>query len=280
MNLNRLIPDFFVNPRNTVIQIIFTALFAYSFILLYHPFGSQSWFEINTGQFAFYVGFVVVVGMVVVIVSRILMTRIRKYRPVTIAGYAVMIGLEVLSMTGFYMMIQKVFLKDGRFWFEVYYTAILNTTLILLIPYLISLLYFAWLDKKQKFEKLEGTNSSDPEVARFVNFNDENGDTKLTILLSDVLYLEASENYVTIHFLSNNRLDRMLLRNSMKRLELQLAEYPIIRCHRSYMVNLNRIRLAKKAKTGMVLELSTTMTIRLPVSETYKEGVLTTLGMR
>ncbi|MFA5815090.1 MAG: LytTR family DNA-binding domain-containing protein [Bacteroidales bacterium] len=277
MNLNRLIPEFFVKPRNTVIQIIFTALFAYSFILIYHPFGSQSWFEINTGQFAFYVGFVVVLGMVVVIVSRVIMTQIRKRRPVTIAGYALMIALEVLAMTGFYMMIQKVFLKDHRFWFEVYYTAILNATLILLIPYLISLLYFAWLDKQQNFEKLMVEKQSEPEPPRFVNFNDENGETKLTIQLDDLLYLEASENYVTIHYLDHTQPDRMLLRNSMKRMEEQLSGYPIIRCHRSYMVNLNRIKLAKKTKTGMVVELSSSVPIRLPVSETYKNRIVSML---
>jgi hypothetical protein len=271
MNLNRSIPDFFIKPRNTVIQIIFTAIFAYAFILIYHPFGSQSWFEVNTGQFAFYVGFVVVIGMLVVIISRMIMMQIRKYHPVTIAGYALMIGLEVLAMTGFYMMIQKVFLKDVRFWFEVYYTAILNTTLILLIPYLISILYFAWLDKKQNFEKLLVTRQDEPEPLRFVSFNDENGETRLTIQLGDLLYLEASENYVTIHYLDHNQSDRMLLRNSMKRMEEHLAGFPVVRCHRSYMVNLNRIKLAKKTKTGMVVELASSVPIRLPVSETYKD---------
>jgi hypothetical protein len=273
MNLSRLIPDFFVKPRNTVIQIIFTALFAYSFILVYHPFGSESWFKITSGQFAFAVGFVVIVGMVVVIISRVIMTQCRKRWPVTILGYAIMIGLEVLAMTGFYMMIQKVFLKDPRFWFEVYYTAILNATLILLIPYLISLLYFAWKDKKQHFETLlvQKQTEPTPESPRFVNFDDESGETRLTILLNDVLYLEASENYVTIHYLNLNQSERMLLRNSMKRMEEQLADFPIIRCHRSYMINLNRVRLAKKTKSGLVVELIASVPIRLPVSETYKE---------
>jgi len=260
-----------------MIQVIFTALFAYSFILIYHPFGSQSWFEINTGQFAFYVGFVVVLGMLVVILSRVIMTQLRKHWPVTIAGYALMIALEVLAMTGFYMMIQKVFLKDQRFWFEVYYTAILNATLILLIPYLISLLYFAWLDKKQNFEKLMVEKQPEPGPPRFVNFNDENGETKLTIQLDDLLYLEASENYVTIHYLDHNQPDRVLLRNSMKRMEEQLSGYPVIRCHRSYMVNLNRIKLAKKTRSGMVVELLASVPIRLPVSETYKDEVVRTL---
>jgi hypothetical protein len=273
MNLHRLIPDFFVKSRNTVIQIIFTALFAYIFILVYHPFGSESWFKITTGQFAFAVGFVVVLGMVVVIISRVIMTQCRKRWPVTILGYSMMIALEVLAMTGFYMMIQKVFLKDPRFWFEVYYTAILNATLILLIPYLISLLYFAWLDKKQHFEELlvQKQPETEPGPPRFVHFNDENGDTKLTVQLDDLLYIEASENYVTIHYLDHNQPDRMLLRNSMKRMEEQMAGFPVVRCHRSYMVNLNRIRLAKKDKSGLILHLRTTEKISVPVSESYKE---------
>lgn len=277
MNLNRAIPDYYVKHRNTVVQIIFTALFAYAFILIYHPFGSQSWFEVNTGQFAFYTGFVVVVGMLVVIASRVIMTQIRKRRSITIAGYVVMIALEVLSMTGFYMMIQKVFLKDQRFWFEVYYTAILNATLILLIPYLISILYFAWLDKKQNLEQLLIGKHPGSDPPRFIHFKDENGETKLTIQLSDLLYIEASENYVTIHFLNPSQPGRVLLRNSMKRMEEQLSGYPVIRCHRSYLVNLDRIKLAKKTKTGMVVELSSPVVIRLPVSETYKSNVFKTL---
>jgi hypothetical protein len=278
MDLNRLIPDFFVKPRNTVIQIIFTALFAYAFILIYHPFGSQSWFEVNTGQFAFYVGFIVIVGMAVVIISRLIMTQCRKKWPVSMAGYAVMISLEVLAMTGFYMMIQKVFLKDVRFWFEVYYTAILNTTLILLIPYLISLLYFAWLDKKQNFEKLMVERKPLTILPqRFISFDDENGDTRLTVLLDDLLYIEASENYVTVHYLDHGKTDRILLRNSMKRMEEKLSGFPVIRCHRSYMVNLNRIRLAKKTKSGMVVELTASDPILLPVSETYKNQIVSEL---
>ncbi len=276
MDLRHRIPDFFVNRRNTLIQIIFTTIFAYAFILIYRPFNSRSWFDINTGKFAFGVGIVVVLGMLVVIISRVIMSQIRKVRTITIAGYAIMIGIEVLAMTGFYMMIQKVFLKDTRFWFEVYYTAILNATLILLIPYLISLLYFAWYDKKQKLDSLLIEKHTVPE-SRFIHFDDENGDTKLSIQLNDLLYIEASENYVTIHYLDHTQHGRLLLRNSMKRMEEQLTGFPVVRCHRSYMVNLNRIRLVKKTKAGMIVELSATVPVRLPVSETYKTNFTETL---
>ena len=276
--MNRTIPDYFVKPRNTVIQIVFASIFAYSFILIYHPFGSKNWFDVNTGQFAFGTGFVVIIGMLVVIISRIIMTQIRKRRRITISGYSLMISLEVLAMTGFYMMIQKVFLKDPRFWFEVYYTAILNATLILLIPYLISLLYFAWLDNKRKLERLLIEKRADPKP-RFVHFADESGETRLSVKLDDLLYLEASENYVTIHYLDHAEPGRLLLRNSMKRMEELLSEYPVIRCHRSFMVNINRIRLVKKVKTGLVVELSAPFTIRIPVSETYRSRFPESLRM-
>ncbi len=278
MNFRKPIPDFFIRPRNTVIQIIFTALFSYAFILIYHPFGSQEWFEVNQGQFAFYAGFVVVLGMLVVIISRVIMSQIRKRRTITIAGYSLMIMLEVLAMTGFYMMIEKVFLKDDRFWFEVYYTAIENASLILLMPYLISLLYFAWQDKKQHFDQLL-QNKGQEEKPRFIPFADENGEVRITLKLDDLLYIEANENYVFIHFVESDKLERFLLRNSMKGVEGQLALFPVVRCHRSYLVNTLRIKVAKKEKSGLIIQLSSPTTIQLPVSATFKEKVINTLGI-
>lgn len=272
MNLRKSIPDFFIRPRNTVIQIIFTALFAYAFILIYHPFGSQGWFEVNQGQFAFYTGFIVVLGMLVVIGSRVIMTQIRKRWRITIAGYALMIALEIVAMTGFYMMIEKVFLKDSRYWFEVYYTAILNTSLILLIPYLISLLYFAWEDNRQNLERLLIQRMQE-EGPRFVVFHDENGEIRLTLKLDDLIYIEANENYVFIHYLEDNKSGRFLLRNSMKKLEEQLTEFPVVRCHRSYMINLVRVRLVKKNRTGFIARMITPDDLTLPVSDSYRQTV-------
>lgn len=272
MNLRKSIPDFFIRPRNTVIQIIFTALFAYAFILIYHPFGSQSWFEVNQGQFAFYAGFIVVLGMLVVIGSRVIMTQVRRRWRITIAGYALMIVLEIIAMTGFYMMIEKVFLKDPRYWFEVYYTAIQNTSLILLIPYLISLLYFAWEDNKRNLEKLLVQRKQE-EGPRFIVFHDESGEIRLTLKLDDLIYIEANENYVFIHYLEDHKPGRFLLRNSMKKLEEQLADFPVVRCHRSYMINLVRVRLVKKNRTGFSAQMIAPDDLSLPVSESYRQTV-------
>jgi hypothetical protein len=256
-----------------VIQIIFTTLFAYAFILLYHPFGSNRWFEINEGQFAFYAGFVVVIGMLVVIISRVIMSQIRKRFTITIYGYALMIALEVLAMTGFYMMIQKVFLKDQRFWFEVYYTAILNTGLILLIPYLISILYFAWEEKKRQYERML-KQKSQQNKPRFVPFRDENGEIRLTVKLDELLYLEANENYVFIHYLDQDSPGRFLLRTSLKKMEEELAGVPVVRCHRSYMINILRVKLIRNNKGSWSALMDSPESTEIPVTETYRQKVI------
>ncbi|MFO7617970.1 MAG: LytTR family DNA-binding domain-containing protein [Bacteroidales bacterium] len=273
MNLRKPIPDFFVRPLNTVIQIVFTSIFAYAFILIYRPFGSQEWFEFNPGQFAFYAGFVVVIGMLVVITSRVVMNQIRKRHDITLRGYALMISLEILAMTGFFMMIEKVFLKDPRYWFEVYYTAILNTALILLIPYLISLLYFAWDDNRRRLERLM-RQKSQAGKPRFIRFHDENGEVRLTLNLDDLIYIEANENYVNIHYVENLKLGRFLLRNSLKKLEQELIGYPVVRCHRSFMINLLKIKLLRKNKTGYSALMAAPENPEIPVTETYRARVI------
>lgn len=261
-----------------VIQIIFTTIFAYIFILIYHPFGSQGWFEVNQGQFAFYAGFVVVLGMIVVIVSRVIISRIGKRRSLSITGYAVMVALEVLAMTGFYMMIQKVFLNDTRFWFEVYYTAIFHTSLILLFPYLISLLYFAWQEKKRHVETLLGQIKTGDKPL-FIPFSDENGELRLTIKSDDLLFIEASENYVFIHYLEGDKPGRFLLRSSMKRLEEELMARRIIRCHRSYMINLAKVKMIRKNKGNYLAIMDSPSKQEIPVTETYRGNVIHMAGL-
>jgi DNA-binding LytR/AlgR family response regulator len=103
---------------------------------------------------------------------------------------------------------------------------------------------------------------------------DENGEIRLTIQLDDLLYIEASENYVTIHYLDQFQPGRMLLRNSMKKMEEQLAEFPVIRCHRSYMVNLSRVSIARKEKAGLQLHLNAPVKMVVPVSDSYRDGLL------
>lgn len=272
VNGTKKIPEYFVNKRNTVIQIVFTTVFAFVFINIYKPFGSQSWFNITQFQFFLYSGLLVIQGMLVVLLSRIILFRIKRKKSISIRYYALMIALEIIVMAAFYATYEKLIVKDWRAFSSLWLVAGENTSLILLIPYLISSLYFAWQDKKRNLEQLlkEKTNAG-PAV--FIPFYDEKDALKLTIKSSDLFYLESTDNYVTIYYSDGGATKKYLLRNSLKRMEELLRKYPVIRCHRSFMVNISQIKMVRKGKKGYEIEMNLPDRRVLPVTKTYEPEV-------
>ncbi len=266
----RPIPDYFISRKNTAVQVVFTALFAYFFINLYHPFSVSDWYDVGSWQFYLISGLLVVAGMVVIILSRFFMFWLQHRRPISRMYYGFMVAAEIILMGVLYAFLERLVLGDVRPFWELLYLAVLNTSLILLIPYLISLLFFAWREKKMNLDTLMKQLRSRPQ---FIPFRDENGVLRFTIKAKDVIYLEASDNYVNIFYYTREKIKSYLLRNTLKRLELSLKDYPLLRCHRSYMVNTDQVTMLRKEKGQYQLWLDDEGSKVIPVSRTYSEKV-------
>lgn len=269
MNLRKSIPDYFTDRANTTIQIVFTSLFAFVFINIYKPFGSGQWYDVSEAKFLFYSALLVIWGMLVVIISRTVLNRVARVKRISIGTYMLIVLGEIAFMAGFYTIIELFVLKDERFWGEIFYIAIQNTSLILLIPYTFSLLFFAYQDKKRNIEELK-QGGIDP----FISFRDETGTLRITIKADNLLYFEASENYVIIHYLQDQKIQTYLLRNSLKRMEQEHTEFGLMRCHRSYMVSLKRVHHARREGGGYKLYLDTPGECAIPVSKTYAASLM------
>ncbi|MCO5267112.1 MAG: LytTR family transcriptional regulator [Lentimicrobium sp.] len=89
-----------------------------------------------------------------------------------------------------------------------------------------------------------------------------------------LIYLEAADNYVYIHYLDGNKPVRQLLRNNLKKLEEELVKTSLVRCHRSYMVNSNRVMLIRREKEGLTLELDLPEKQNIHVSKSYVGNVM------
>ena len=89
-----------------------------------------------------------------------------------------------------------------------------------------------------------------------------------------LLFIESADNYTTLHYLNKSKQSHFLLRNSLKRLEEQLEDTSLVRCHRSYMVNMDKVKILKKEKGGIMLELDEENTPDIPVSKTYYESFM------
>ena len=79
---------------------------------------------------------------------------------------------------------------------------------------------------------------------------------------------------MTICYLNKDKVSRFLLRNTLKRMEEVFRDSSVIRCHRSYMVNFDKVKVIRKDKDGLLLELDVPVSLNLLVSKTYVEKVL------
>ena len=265
------IPSYYITGKNTVIQIAFATVFAYAFIILYKPFGAGEWYDVTWWVFFLASGILVVSGMLVVLVSRLFMFWIKRTRPITILYYALMIAGEIIFMAILYALLERWAVKRDMRSFAVHvYFAVQNTALILLIPYLISVLFFEWQEKKMSLEKLIKQIS---RKAYFISFKDEKGTLRLTLKTNDLIFLEAYDNYVVIHYESDEKTKSYLIRNTLKQFEKDLAEFPLLRCHRSYIVNINHVKMMKREKGIVQLLMDNSGQNIIPVSKTYTDGV-------
>jgi hypothetical protein len=60
---------------------------------------------------------------------------------------------------------------------------------------------------------------------------------------NDLLYVQSAENYVEVYFLENGKIQKKVIRNTLKRFAKDWeAEPSLFRCHKSYLINLTRVR--------------------------------------
>ena len=112
------------------------------------------------------------------------------------------------------------------------------------------------------------------EVAEedLVRFADSTGRLKLVIAHDVILYIEAQENYVSVHYMEGPSHKEYSLRQSMRGIEDLMEKHGIIRCQRSYFVNPRHVKVLRRDKEGMIqAELDVLNSKPVPVSPKYYE---------
>jgi len=269
------IPEYLTRKGNLVRLVLFTAAFALAFINIYDPFGVDSYLELRGIRLFLYSSFVILTGMLVVVVSRLIMYLYSRLKVLNYWRYIVWVFAEILVMAFVYSIYVAFILNDERDFMQIFSISMKNTSLVILLPYTILWLFFSWQDKSIKLQELEYKEMPANNSRKLmIPFRDEKGTLRLSVHQEDLLYLEAADNYVTIHYRNRDKLQKFMVRNSMKIFEEQFKDSSIIRCHRSYMANLELVRIIRKEKDGLHLELGTDPPTSLLVSKTYVQGVM------
>ncbi len=84
----------------------------------------------------------------------------------------------------------------------------------------------------------------------------------IRILLSDIKYIEGSNEYIIIHLLKEKPVTTLM---RMKNIELELPENLFMRIHRSFIVNLSQVKVVERNR--IIFDEK----IYIPIGEQYKE---------
>lgn len=109
-----------------------------------------------------------------------------------------------------------------------------------------------------------------------IQLTSDNEKEQLHLNTDELLYLTSADNYVEVIYKSGDNLAKKLLRGTLKQMQNQIEQRKILRCHRSYIVNLRHVIAVEGNAQGYQLTLRGTSNV-IPVSRTYKKQVMRAL---
>ena len=276
------VPKYLLEKRSQIIMVLFVSIFAIVFINIFQPFGSDKWIDndkITTTIYFLWSIVLVIIGMIVVAISRVIMYNFSR-KPnhnITVLKYIGWVFIELLLLSGSFTILALIVKGNLNLTtndpMEIYVNAIKNTVCILFIPYIICILYFSYQNNKLKLRELMGENIGF-KSSNLISIRDSRGILQLSVAKENLLYIESADNYICIWYQKGETLKKKLMRITMKEISEQLADTNIVRCHRSYMINLDLVKVMRREKENIFLELGVPNVKEIPISKTYGESVL------
>lgn len=278
------IPSFIYKRSNQIAMIIFVPIFALLFITIYRPFnfehidedtGLLTWLNISREVLVQLItlGFIFV-GMAVVAVSRWIMGVYTRKRELSYMQYISWVAFEILIMALIFT-IAALFTDTPKPVTTLFYNSLVKTILILLIPYVMCYIYFIWQERVAQLRHIRERLAEDETAlqAAYVQIYDEKGEMRLSVRREHLFLLESADNYVCVWYINNNSPKKVLVRNTLTKVAKQLESTHIQRCHRSYIINLDLIKVMRREKEGIFVEFGVEGVPDVPISKTYVENI-------
>jgi DNA-binding LytR/AlgR family response regulator len=118
----------------------------------------------------------------------------------------------------------------------------------------------------------EQVSENKVQNSAFLKLIAENEKDSIELSPDSLYFIESSDNYSTVYFEKQGKLQKELLRSSLTRLESQISSENIVRCHRSFIVNLDKVEKVTGNAQGYKLHLKAPELL-VPVARKYSEIV-------
>lgn len=246
-------------------------LFALGLLLLFCPFAFKD-FDVSFSRYSFHIVMVFCIILVVLLGSRLSLMFVSRRKAISQRNYLFICLFEIVFSSGFTALYLWLFIHKAQAYFLLFGYTIVYLAMAMIIPYIILYQHFTILEKEEAID-----DAGRLAFGEKVRFMDERGNVKLIVAQASILYIQSDENYLRIYYLDEGKITNYLLRSSMKRIEDLCAKNGLIRCHRSYFVNKNRVEVLQKEKDFTYAVLDVPNAARIPVSKNYYDQILAIL---
>ncbi len=264
------------------VVIAFHGIFVAIFLLVFQPF--QDVFFANSPFIN--AGFGIVVSLVLAfnhfLISKILPIDLKKW---TIGKSIAWTMYDVLAVILGVFIYKNFWTNFDAFTWKELWKVTYSTLLLAIIPVMIStILLENWLlrrNLRRASQLQQSVQQQQPVLIQqeatsvpqdTITLYSDNKSEWIKLRPKDLILLESADNYVSIHYRENDKVQKKLLRSTLTRLEDQITIPSIFRCHRSYMVNLNQIKQVEGNSRGLQLDLLD-IPQKIPVSRKYVKAI-------
>jgi DNA-binding LytR/AlgR family response regulator len=96
-------------------------------------------------------------------------------------------------------------------------------------------------------------NEEDKEISIFSGNKAE----KISLKYNNIIIIKSADNYIEIYYLENNKVEKKLIRNTLKDIESQFMHHSnFIRCHRTSIVNMAYAEKLTRNYSGYSLKIN------------------------
>ena len=280
--MHKPIPAFIYSKANQIFMILFVPLFALVFIGTYRPFDFDRIGEIldphinisDETLMLLTALIMAVCGMAIGAVSRLIMGYYTKRNRLTYLGYIIWILSEIVAMATLFTLF-SLFTDIAKPLPELFRNSFINTVLIVFIPYTLSYILFVLRDKIHQLRALRKQIEANETVLQkaYIQILDEKDEIRLSIKRENLVLIESADNYVCVYYINGDKTKKTMVRNTLARVAEHLKGTSVVRCHRSYMINLEHAKVMHRDKEGVFIELGIEGMPDVPISRTYSDNV-------
>ncbi|MBC3785064.1 LytTR family DNA-binding domain-containing protein [Spirosoma utsteinense] len=289
--------------RRLLIKAVTIGLFVGLFLLIFQPFGLDDWQ--TSAKVSKIMGFGLVTMLVMIADSLFLPALFPRY----FSDQHWTVGREIVRV----LLLLIVIAAGNRFYLAWLFDApssgygwlsIMGMTFVVGIFPTIGAVLLNYIVQLRKYSRMaaeipDHSDASAPRepwlseqvsavrthnaVESTLNLVADNEKDTLTLGVDKLLFIESSDNYCTVVYLASHvngteQTLKPLLRTSLSRLETQIAgrqglHSHLVRCHRSYIVNLNRVERVTGNAQGYKLHLSGGK-FQVPVARRFNDTLI------